>query len=77
MFSRIGSILAPFLVREVGAVSPSAPVFIFGLISLLAGLVTLLLPETRGRVSPDTIEEGEALCRDSRLGCCTAVTSRN
>ena len=74
-FSRIGSILAPFLGREMGALSPSAPVLIFGLISLLAGLLTLLLPETKDRVSPDTMEEGEALCRDSRLKCCTPVTT--
>ena len=74
-FSRIGSILAPFLGREMGALSPSAPVLIFGLISLLAGLLTLLLPETKDRVSPDTMEEGEVLCRDSRLKCCTPVTT--
>ena len=74
-FSRIGSILAPFLGREMGALSPSAPVLIFGLISLLAGLLTLLLPETKDRVSPDTMEEGEDLCRDSRLRCCTPTTT--
>ena len=55
-FSRIGSILAPFVGREVAQLSPLAPVLIFGLTSVLAGLLSLLLPETKDRTSPDTIQ---------------------
>ena len=55
-FSRIGSIIAPFIGREMAQLDPIAPVLIFGVTSLLAGLLTLLLPETKDRISPDTIE---------------------
>merc|ERR550539_578388 len=69
-FSRIGSIIAPFIGREVALLSPMAPVLIFGVTSVLAGLLTLLLPETMNRISPDTIEEGETFCIEGRLQCC-------
>ena len=59
-FSRIGSILAPFVGREVAQLSPLAPVLIFGLTSVLAGLLTLLLPETKDRTSPDTIQVSQS-----------------
>ena len=55
-FSRIGSIIAPFIGREMAQLDPIAPVLIFGVTSLLAGLLTLFLPETKDRISPDTIE---------------------
>ena len=57
-FSRIGSIIAPFIGREVALLNPIAPVLIFGVTSVVAGLLTLLLPETKNRISPDTIEVG-------------------
>ena len=58
-FSRIGSIIAPFIGREMAQLDPIAPFLIFGVTSLLAGLLTLLLPETKDRISPDTIEVRE------------------
>ena len=58
-FSRIGSIIAPFIGREVALLSPIAPLLIFGITSVLAGLLTLLLPETKDRLSPDTIQVRE------------------
>jgi len=67
--SRLGSISAPFVGRELGAVSPVAPVLIFGLTSLLASALSLLLPETKGRTLPDTIEEGEKFCSSAPLQC--------
>ena len=54
--SRLGSVLAPFVGRELGAVSPAAPVVIFGVTSLVASGLTLLLPETRDMALPDTIQ---------------------
>jgi len=72
MFARVGSMLAPFIGNELGNVSKEAPIIIFGLTSLLAGLLTLLLPETKDKVLPDTIEEGENFGKDDRLvpTCC-------
>lgn len=72
MFARVGSMLAPFIGNELGNVSKEAPIIIFGLTSLLAGLLTLLLPETKDKVLPDTIEEGERFGEDEKMmpSCC-------
>ena len=58
-FQRIGGAVAPYVGGLDKVVDPSFPVAIFGLTSLLAGALTLFLPETNGRKLPDTIEEGE------------------
>ena len=55
-FSRLGGIIAPFIGREVAVLSPIAPILIFGVTSVVAGLLTLLLPETKNRALPDTIQ---------------------
>jgi len=68
-FSRFGSIIAPFVGRELGSVSPIAPVFIFGLTSLLGGFLALFLPETKNKVLPNTIEEGEKFCSQTQFLC--------
>lgn len=52
-----------------GLLSPRAPLLVFAVFSLLAGLLTLLLPETRGRVLPDTIAEGEFFHTQRALPC--------
>jgi len=57
--ARIGSILAPFAGRELKMVDPSAPILLFGICSVLAGILTLVLPETRDTKLPDSIKEGE------------------
>ena len=36
--------------------SPIGPTLIFGTTSLLAGLLIILLPETKNKTSPDTIQ---------------------
>ena len=41
-------------------IAPWAPGIVFGAISIMAGLLTLRLPETRGRPFPQTIEEVES-----------------
>ena len=70
--SRIGSIIAPFIGRELGRYSVVAPLLIFGITAFVAGLLTLLLPETKNKPLPDTIEEGERFIGEQRikLRCC-------
>ena len=40
-------------------INTNIPSATFGVLAILAGLVALLLPETRGQILPDTLEEGE------------------
>ena len=66
MVSRIGTILAPYILLLGQA---QAPIF-FGIFALTAGLSSLILPETLGKPLPETITDGEvlglALCHRSK-----------
>ncbi|XP_043199199.1 organic cation transporter protein-like isoform X1 [Amphibalanus amphitrite] len=63
---RIGSILAPFI-AGLGKDSQVLPMSIFGVLSLVAGVVTLKLPETYGENLPETLEEAENFGRNQGL----------
>jgi hypothetical protein len=41
-----------------GHVGQAVPLVVFGAASVLAGVLTLLLPETLGEQLPETIEDG-------------------
>ena len=56
MCARIGGILAPQIIL-LGSVFRSMPFIVFGVLSVLTGLLDLLLPETMGKPLPQTIEE--------------------
>ncbi|XP_071478126.1 organic cation transporter protein-like [Diadema antillarum] len=58
MSARIAGILAPIILLLNETWEP-LPVLIFGVASIAAGLLILLLPETLGEKLPETIEEGE------------------
>ena len=59
MCARIGGILSPYIMLLGDYVSLSLPFIIFGILSILAGLLALLLPETLNHPLPETLEEGE------------------
>ncbi|CAN7983875.1 unnamed protein product, partial [Ixodes pacificus] len=61
MSARLGTIAAPFVASDLGRLHPIMPMMVFGSLSLLAGVLTLTLPETRGQRLPQTIEEAESL----------------
>ena len=56
--SRIGGILAP-LVTNLGPGYNWVPFSLFALTSILAGMASVFLPETKGIELPATIEEAE------------------
>ena len=58
--ARVGGILSPIILLLKDYV-PSLPSILFGSSAVLAGLLALLLPETRGRKLPQTLEEGEEM----------------
>ncbi|PIK46958.1 putative organic cation transporter protein, partial [Apostichopus japonicus] len=60
--SRIGSVIAP-LILLLEDVWIGLPYFYFGGAATLAGLLCLLLPETKGKPLPTTIQDTEQLAR--------------
>uniref|UniRef100_A0A0B7BP68 Major facilitator superfamily (MFS) profile domain-containing protein n=1 Tax=Arion vulgaris TaxID=1028688 RepID=A0A0B7BP68_9EUPU len=67
--ARIGGILAPYIV-DIGNIidghlAVALPLIIFGSISIAAGLLALLLPETAYKTLPDSIEDAKNFGRDS------------
>ncbi|CAH1251990.1 SLC22A5 [Branchiostoma lanceolatum] len=58
MSARVGGMVAPF-VNLLGSYWAPMPYVIFGGVSIAAGLLALLLPETVGKELPATIEEAE------------------
>ncbi|XP_052827131.1 organic cation transporter protein [Octopus bimaculoides] len=62
-FGRIGSMAAPYILvagKEMESkFGIGLPVILFGIFAIIAGLLSLFLPETKGCNLPDTFEEGE------------------
>ncbi|XP_072021441.1 organic cation transporter protein-like [Amphiura filiformis] len=66
MSSRVGGILAP-LILLLGDYWEPLPYVVFGTLAVAAGLTALLLPETKGRPLPETLEDGEYFGKDPPL----------
>ena len=58
--ARFGGILAP-TVAQLGYYRPDMPFLIFGVATLIGGLAAYLLPETKGKKLPDTVQEALAM----------------
>jgi len=57
--SRLGAVVAPLVVGGLGTGYWGGPAAVFGACALTAGLVALLMPETRGKRLPDTVQDVE------------------
>ena len=66
--ARIGALSAP-AIADLDTVWPPLPFLIMGGAGVLVGCLSCLLPETRGIVLPETIEEAAAL--ESGVACCS------
>ncbi|KAK2501048.1 hypothetical protein MC885_011036 [Smutsia gigantea] len=64
--SDLGGILTPFLVFRLMEVWRGLPLILFAVVGLVAGAVTLLLPETKGVALPETIEDAENIWRKAK-----------
>eukprot|EP00088_Acartia_fossae_P013335 TRINITY_DN16988_c0_g1_i5.p1 TRINITY_DN16988_c0_g1~~TRINITY_DN16988_c0_g1_i5.p1 ORF type:complete len:543 (+),score=70.92 TRINITY_DN16988_c0_g1_i5:58-1686(+) len=71
-FARVGSVIAPFAGRELGNIDVRIPICLFAILSILAGILTLVLPETKDVLLSDTIKEGEKFIayKDATLRKC-------
>ncbi|XP_071941010.1 solute carrier family 22 member 1-like [Antedon mediterranea] len=58
-FARLGGITAPLLWLRALRNWEGIPMIVFGILSIIAGSLVLILPETVGRNLPETMEEGE------------------
>ncbi|KAL7735850.1 hypothetical protein ACLKA6_017848 [Drosophila palustris] len=65
-FARFGAMLAPF-VPLLGSYYEPLPLLLFGGVSLVAGFLSLLLPETFHRKLPDTVAEAIALSKKPEI----------
>ncbi|XP_015172993.1 PREDICTED: organic cation transporter protein-like [Polistes dominula] len=55
--SHVGSVASPYVADLLGAIAWWAPSTLCGFCALLSGLLSMMLPETRGRPLADTIDE--------------------
>ena len=55
--------------------SSSLPFIIFAVPTLIAGVLVLFLPETRGHPLTQTLEEGEHFVRKNKMKFCRLVLS--
>ncbi|XP_069998962.1 organic cation transporter protein-like [Penaeus vannamei] len=72
MCARIGGIVAPFVASLAHTYKP-LPLLVFGGLSIVAGLLVVLLPETVGCELPQTIPESERFGSDQSIwyfSCC-------
>lgn len=65
MVARVGGILAPYL-NLLGQIWKPLPLIICGGLAFLGGLLSLMLPETRNKLMPETIEDGEKFGKKQR-----------
>lgn len=65
MMGRIGAIIAPFMKQASEMVHWALPFGIFGIMSISAGLLVLLLPETKDIHLSDSLSESKKKCWES------------
>ncbi|XP_064595319.1 organic cation transporter protein-like [Liolophura sinensis] len=68
MFARAGGMISPYISDMSdfvgGDIGKALPLLIFGVSAVVAGLLSLVLPETLNKKLPETIEDGEKLRQD-------------
>ncbi|KAL4233278.1 hypothetical protein ACF0H5_007962 [Mactra antiquata] len=61
LFARVGTMVAPYIVvwgdLYGGMMKESLPLLVFGIVSLMSGVLSLLLPETLNMDLPDSLQE--------------------
>ena len=72
--SRLGGILSPLIVA-FAEYDKTLPMMVFASFALIAGLLGLKLPETKGKSLPDTLEENGSLKSRKGMLCCHLTVS--
>ncbi|XP_069462918.1 solute carrier family 22 member 2-like isoform X3 [Ambystoma mexicanum] len=63
----LGGIITPFLVYRLAEVWHELPLVVFAAVGMTAGGLVLLLPETKGKALPETVEDAENLHRQKKI----------
>uniref|UniRef100_A0A3P9LII2 Solute carrier family 22 member 4 n=1 Tax=Oryzias latipes TaxID=8090 RepID=A0A3P9LII2_ORYLA len=61
MAARIATILSPFIIY-LGKYYKALPYIVMGVLALSGAVITFVLPETRGKVLPETIPQMQRIC---------------
>ncbi|XP_024121208.1 solute carrier family 22 member 4 [Oryzias melastigma] len=61
MAARIATILSPFIIY-LGKYYKALPYIVMGVLALSGAVITFILPETRGKVLPETIPQMQRIC---------------
>ncbi|CAM1297601.1 SLC22A14 (predicted) [Pycnogonum litorale] len=59
LLAKVGAMLAPYVKELAKYTSPVVPLILHGTLALFGGVLVLLLPETKNRRLPHTIEDSE------------------
>lgn len=68
--SQIGSIIAPYVVELLGAKAWYIPSTVCGVLGILVSSLVLMLPETKGTVLPNTLEDMKNTNPVTVTNCC-------
>ncbi|XP_034650601.1 beta-alanine transporter [Drosophila subobscura] len=71
----IGPIVIP-IINHMGQQMLALPLIVMGALLIVGGFASLLLPETRNRNLPQTLEEGEAVPLSVLLCCCVESANK-
>ncbi|KAM4694690.1 solute carrier family 22 member 2 [Discoglossus pictus] len=63
----LGGTITPFIVYRLADVWKELPLIVFAILAVLSGVLVLLLPETKGRALPETIEEAENMHKQEKI----------
>lgn len=74
MCARLSGALTP-LITLLDSFDPKIPAIVFGIISILSGLLCLILPETMGKPMPQTLSDGENFGKGDT--CFTSCIGKN
>ncbi|KAK9503273.1 hypothetical protein O3M35_011879 [Rhynocoris fuscipes] len=72
--AQLGAIVAPFIVDILGNIGWYIPSTLCGIVSVIAGLLILMLPETNNKPLPDQLQDVEDIKSKERVSCMNCFT---